>query len=95
MEAESTSGSTSIGDFTDATVSSASGGVQAHSDQQVESLTVETTSGSVTLQVPDQPYEISNSSSFGNFRIDVGTSPGATARISIDTSSGSVQLTRP
>lgn len=94
VEADSTSGDVSIGDFTEAEASSVSGNVQVRSNQQLQSLTVDTTSGNVSAQVPDHDYDVSGSSTSGDREIDVATSPQASARITIDTVSGSVQLTR-
>lgn len=95
VEADSTSGDLSIGDFTEAEASSVSGNVQVRSNQQLQSLTVDTTSGNVSVQVPDHDYDVSGSSTSGDREIGVATSPQASARITIDTVSGSVQLTHP
>lgn len=95
VQADSTSGDVSIGDFTDAEASSVSGNIQIHSNQQLHTLTVDTTSGNVTAQVPDQDYDLSGSSTSGDRQIGVDTSPQAGAQITIDTVSGSVELSRP
>lgn len=95
VQADSTSGDVSIGDFTDAEASSVSGNIQIHSNQQLHTLTVDTTSGNVTAQVPDQDYDLNGSSTSGDRQIGVDTSPQAGAQITIDTVSGSVELSRP
>lgn len=93
VDADSTNGKVSIGDFTEAEATSVSGNIQVRTNQQVQSLTVDTTSGDVSVQVPDGGYHVSGGSTSGDREIGVATSPEATARITIDTVSGSVQLT--
>ena len=93
VEAESTSGDVSIGAFTEAQASSVSGSIQVRSNQPLQSLTVDTTSGNVSAQVPEEDYDVSGNSTSGDREIGVATSPQAGARITIDTVSGSVQLT--
>lgn len=95
VQTDSTSGDVSIGDFTDAEASSVSGSIRIHNNQQLHTLTVHTTSGSVTARLPDQDYDLNGSSTSGDRQIDVDTSPQANAQITIDTVSGSVHLTHP
>ncbi|WP_017611683.1 DUF4097 family beta strand repeat-containing protein [Nocardiopsis salina] len=94
VEADSTSGDVTVGDFTGADLSSVSGDVEINSGQELQTLTVETTSGSVRAQVPQGRYDVSGDSTSGDREIGVDTSPDADAQIRIDTVSGSVHLSR-
>ncbi|WP_017607723.1 DUF4097 family beta strand repeat-containing protein [Nocardiopsis xinjiangensis] len=95
VETTTTSGEVNIGDFTEAQASSVSGSIHIRSNQPLQSLTVDTTSGNVNAQIPEEDYHVSGNSTSGDREIAVATSPQAGARITIDTVSGSVQLTHP
>ncbi|MFV2199064.1 DUF4097 family beta strand repeat-containing protein [Nocardiopsis sp. LOL_012] len=93
VEAESTSGSLSVGGgFTTARISTTSGSVSVDTGSPFDLLEVDSTSGSVRIDVPDGSYDVRGESVSGARTVDVGTSPEADARIDVDTVSGSVGI---
>ncbi|WP_116247036.1 DUF4097 family beta strand repeat-containing protein [Nocardiopsis sp. FIRDI 009] len=93
VEAASTSGSVAVGGgFESAEVSTTSGGVEVVTDEPFTLLSVDSTSGSVRLRVPEGSYTVTGESTSAGRDIGVDTSPDAGARIDVNTVSGSVDL---
>ncbi|WP_017601444.1 DUF4097 family beta strand repeat-containing protein [Nocardiopsis lucentensis] len=93
VEAEATSGAVVVGGgFTSAEVSTTSGGVEVSTDVPFELLSVDSTSGSVRLRVPEGSYAVTGESGTGGRDIGVDTSSDAGARIEVNTGSGSVEV---
>ncbi|MDE3722064.1 DUF4097 family beta strand repeat-containing protein [Nocardiopsis sp. N85] len=92
VEAESVSGSVSVGDgFTTAEVSTTSGGIDVSTDTRFETLAVESTSGSVDVRVPEGAYDVTGSSVSGGRDIGVDASASG-PRVQVDTISGGVTV---
>ncbi|MFL1376853.1 MULTISPECIES: DUF4097 family beta strand repeat-containing protein [unclassified Nocardiopsis] len=92
VEAESVSGSVSVGGgFDTAEVSSVSGSVEVATGDPFQTLAVETTSGSVDIRVPAGSYDVTGESVSGGRDIGVDTSSSG-PRVQVDTVSGAVQV---
>lgn len=92
VEAESTSGSVSVGGgFDTAEVSSVSGSVEIATEDAFRTLVVDTTSGSVDIEVPAGAYDVTGESVSGGREIGVETSSSG-PRIQVDTVSGGIRI---
>ncbi|MEU1897513.1 DUF4097 family beta strand repeat-containing protein [Nocardiopsis dassonvillei] len=92
--AESTSGDVRVGGgFTEAQVSTVSGGIGVATDDAFDLMSLESVSGGIDVRVPEGAYEVTGESASGERRVDVDTSPEAEARIQADTVSGALSVT--
>ncbi|GAB3483777.1 DUF4097 family beta strand repeat-containing protein [Nocardiopsis coralliicola] len=93
IEATSTSGEVSVeGGFDQAVVESTSGAVEVAAARPFGQLSAHSTSGSLELRVPGGAYTVSAGSTSGSVESDVPDTPGADARITAESVSGSVEI---
>lgn len=93
VEAETTSGDIRMGGgFTEARVSTVSGGVEVAAEEDFTLLEVESTSGDVAVRLPGGTYDVTGESTSGSRQVEVDTSPEADARVRVDTVSGSLTV---
>ncbi|MDJ0379305.1 DUF4097 family beta strand repeat-containing protein [Streptomyces sp. G-G2] len=76
-----------------AAVTSSSGDVRLDFTAPPSSVTADASSGAVTLRVPGGPYRVGGTTSSGVREVTVPTSPDATPRLTVHTSSGDVRIT--
>lgn len=94
VEADTTSGEISVGGaFDTAEIETVSGSVEVRTEEYFTLLSVESTSGSVTAQVPPQAYDLIWQTSSGSDDIGVDTASEADGRIDVSTVSGSLTVT--
>ena len=70
----------------------ASGSVELAFDNSVNLMVINSASGSITVDVPGEPYRVETDSSSGDVDINIATDPGSDRSITVETASGDITI---